>query len=239
MGERLGNLKTLTEHQQFSQKLARFADETVPNIIQKYDRAQLIYAGGDDVLALLPLRHALDCAYEIRLAFEHDTACKMSAGIAITPHNFPLDLALNMARQAEEKAKEGYGRDAIVVTEAHGTGTIREAGGKWQIVNLMNTLIGYFADETLSGKLGYDIQTIAHDMGGGVPPEAREAELIRLIKRRASEKLSSDDKKQLSENLGKTIAQLAEQPLSSWHDMAHWAILARFIAKPTKEKAGA
>jgi len=238
MGKALSNIKNLTEHQEFSRKLAFFADEQVPNIIKQYggDTYELIYAGGDDVLALLPLRHVLECAYQLRLAFGELMGFSSSAGIAITPYDFPLDLALDIARQAEETAKEGIGRNAIMVTEAHGTGTIREAGGEWDVIPLVNILIGYFADGTLSGKLGYDILTIASDMGGVVPPEARLAELSRIIKRRLAENVADNLKKHIlgndpdKGNLAQVIATLAEGRIS-WQGMAHWAILARFIAQ--------
>jgi len=250
MGRNLSAIGELKLHQQFSQKLAEFADIHVPRIIQEEGgkNATLVYAGGDDVLALLPLRHALKCGKELSDAFYALTGCTASAGIAITPHDFPLDVALEMARQAEEKAKDKYRvsdgdkKGAIFVTEAHGTGMIREAGGNWDIVELMDTLIGYFADDTLSGKLGYDMLTIAHDMGGRVPAEARQADLKRTIIRRLPKGGDKDKKKAFAENLAQRIADLAEQKDENgnlrWQDMAHWTILARFIAKPTKEVVG-
>lgn len=258
MGRNLSAIGELKLHQQFSQKLAEFADIHVPRIIQEYGgkNATLVYAGGDDVLALLPLRNALNCANELQKtftnilekAFPQLGKFTTSAGIAITPHDFPLDVALEMARQAEEKAKDKYRvsdgdkKGAIFVTEAHGTGMIREAGGNWDIVELMDTLIGYFADDTLSGKLGYDMLTIAHDMGGRVPAEARQADLKRTIIRRLPKGGDKDKKKAFAENLAQRIADLAEQKDENgnlrWQDMAHWTILARFIAKPTKEVVG-
>ncbi|HRF96639.1 MAG TPA: type III-B CRISPR-associated protein Cas10/Cmr2, partial [Aggregatilineales bacterium] len=261
MGRNLSAIRELKLHQQFSQKLAEFADVHVPRIIQEFggENATLVYAGGDDVLALLPLRNALNCANELQKtfisilekAFPQLGKFTTSAGIAITPHDFPLDVALEMARTAEESAKDNYritpkqrgemGYGAIVITEAHSTGMIREAGANWDVVPLMDALIGYFADDTLSGKLGYDMLTIAHDMGGRVPADARQAELKRIIIRRLSEKIPTDDKKDFADDLAKQISRLAEQKDANgklrWQDMAHWTILARFIAKPPKQGA--
>jgi hypothetical protein len=42
-----------------------------PAIVEFYD-GQIIYAGGDDVLAMLPAGHAIECAIALRLAFQGD-----------------------------------------------------------------------------------------------------------------------------------------------------------------------
>jgi len=253
-GDGIGKLRFASEddHSAFSNILAQFSENVGDTI--KGHGGILVYSGGDDVLALLPLKTALRCSNHLQTDFSErlkylNLTVTMSAGIAITPHDFPLDVALEMARQAEEKAKDTYRisdgdkKGAIFVTEAHGTGTIREAGGNWDVIPLVNDLITYFADDTLSGKLGYDILTIAHDMGGSVPAEAREAELGRIIRRRLSKKVTPNIEKEIIEGniekecLAKRIATLAEGR-ASWQDMAHWTILARFIAKPTKEVVG-
>jgi CRISPR-associated protein Cmr2 len=115
MGKRLSNMRTLDEHREFSRQLARFAEQEVPRIIQEQTTnppqgqsgtGALVYAGGDDVLALLPLWATIPCADAIRKRFEeYFEDGKMSAGVAITPHKLPLDSALDEARLAEKRAK--------------------------------------------------------------------------------------------------------------------------------------
>ncbi len=254
MGKTLSAFAYLEDHQTFSTFLAKFAAQ-VPDIVAAHGgaTAQHVYAGGDDVLALLPLREALTCAITLRDKFadmagsvlgklrideqyQHPTA---SAGIAIAPYDFPLDLALQMAREAEEMAKKQYDRDAIVVTEAHGTGQIRHAGAKWGIVNVVNKLRGHFESGVLSTKLGYDLLSIAHDMDGKVPPEARFAEVTRLLRRRTAEGVPDTLKAEI-EGLASRLALFGEQRDKNgrlnWESVAHWAILARFLAQPTRER---
>jgi hypothetical protein len=244
MGIRLSEFKQLKEHQTFSEKLAKFADEIVPETISKYGgaTAQFIYAGGDDVLALLPLSHALRCAYELRKAFSELTGCTASAGIAITPYDFPLDVALDIAREAEAMAKEDYGRDAIVVTEAHGSGMIRRAGSGWEVVDLVEKLYGYFKERQLSGKLGYDLLEVANYMSGRVPTEARKAEITRLLRRRTAEGVD-DHIRQAIEGLADQFMYFGDIEdedndmfTLNWESVAHWVILARFLAQPTLEE---
>ncbi len=58
-------------HVQLSEALANFALYLAGPIVEYYD-GQLIYAGGDDVLAMLPAERALPCARALRMAFRGD-----------------------------------------------------------------------------------------------------------------------------------------------------------------------
>jgi CRISPR-associated protein Cmr2 len=55
-------------HLQFSEALSNFATHCAPRIVRNFG-GYLIYAGGDDVLALLPASRALACADELQRAF--------------------------------------------------------------------------------------------------------------------------------------------------------------------------
>jgi CRISPR-associated protein Cmr2 len=55
-------------HLQLSEALANFALYLAGPIVEHYD-GQLIYAGGDDVVAMLPAENALKCAQALRMAF--------------------------------------------------------------------------------------------------------------------------------------------------------------------------
>jgi hypothetical protein len=58
-------------HLQLSEALANFALYLAGPIVEHYD-GQLIYAGGDDVVAMLPAENALKCAQALRMAFRGD-----------------------------------------------------------------------------------------------------------------------------------------------------------------------
>lgn len=255
MGAKLSDLKTQDAHQRFSKALADFADNKVAEIIERYDgyaksdgkkgRAALVYAGGDDVLALLPLRFVLACADDIRNAYtkimEHDGGipnATMSAGIAIVPTNYPLDAALELARSAEKHAKNDYGRNAVVVIEAHGTGQQREAGAQWDteriaVIRVMADLQAAFTPPAwLSAKLGYDLQDLAYRLAGEkVPAAARAAELKRVIKQRSmSFHDSKADARVPIDEFAGALAVLGEAPHCGWQSLANWVILTRFLA---------
>ncbi len=58
-------------HLQLSEALANFALYLAGPIVEHFD-GQLIYAGGDDVLAMLPAEQALPCVRALRMAFRGD-----------------------------------------------------------------------------------------------------------------------------------------------------------------------
>ncbi|MDW8327248.1 MAG: type III-B CRISPR-associated protein Cas10/Cmr2 [Anaerolineales bacterium] len=62
-------LITPAVHAAISQALGHFALKLVPHIVEERYPGRLIYAGGDDVLALVPLEYALTVARELRAAF--------------------------------------------------------------------------------------------------------------------------------------------------------------------------
>jgi CRISPR-associated protein Cmr2 len=65
------NTLTTEKHREISRKLGNFALKCVRPIVDSCD-GRLIYAGGDDVLALLPPDTALDCARFLRMAYRDD-----------------------------------------------------------------------------------------------------------------------------------------------------------------------
>src|SRR5690606_18937647 len=60
-------------HLQFSEALANFGKHAARRIVEAFD-GRLIYAGGDDVLALLPATRVIECAQALRSAFRGETA---------------------------------------------------------------------------------------------------------------------------------------------------------------------
>ena len=81
-----------------------------------------VYAGGDDVLAMLPMPRALDCAQALSDAYRSafaDTDAKenatLSAAVVFAHIRLPLNHVLGEAhRLLDDVAKEGNGRDSFV-----------------------------------------------------------------------------------------------------------------------------
>jgi CRISPR-associated protein Cmr2 len=235
MGKHLSGLDTLEKHRDFSRQLSEFAKKVSKILAEKYKPGVLVYAGGDDVLAILPLQKALACAIELHEAFRKITGLTMSAGIAITPDRLPYASALEASRQMEKLAKGMEGKDALAIQERHG-GQLRQARIKWDDLPLILDMQGYFAKDILSGKLAYDVQQLAHDMDGGeVKAEARAAELTRILKRRLADNIRAEDRDAILGEAPK-LAALGEEKEIGWAALANWLILARFLAKGGRER---
>ncbi len=108
-----------------SRRLSEFAT-TVPKTVAKHNGV-LIYAGGDDVLAILPSTQVLKCASDIRKDYTNTLGADIdpkngyiptiSAGIVFSHHKLPLRVALKEAHHLlEQVAKDENGRDSFAVS---------------------------------------------------------------------------------------------------------------------------
>lgn len=117
----------------FSQALGTFARHG--ESLVEASGGQAIYAGGDDVLAFLPVDRALAAARALRSAFQdHLTPLvnpppTFSLGIAVCHHLWPLDRALAEARAAERRAKQRIRKDRSVVGRNSWAIHLRRRGG--------------------------------------------------------------------------------------------------------------
>ncbi len=120
-GDRLGKLVSETGGGNVSEALARFTDK-VPEISHDHDGVT-IYAGGDDVLAMLPVNHALECAEAVskayRAAFADTTAsgeATLSAVVVFAHVRLPLSYVVREAHSLlDDVAKDGNGRSSLAV----------------------------------------------------------------------------------------------------------------------------
>ncbi len=147
MGHLISSQEDKAHHQNLSKKLSEFArgvegDEGiqrvhgVQEIVEKKHHGRVVYAGGDDVMAFLPLSDALDAAQELRAEYQTTlrditTNATASASITIAHCLTPLKLVLKAAREAEEAAKERYGRNALVVALLRRSGSATIVGAHW------------------------------------------------------------------------------------------------------------
>ncbi len=119
-GDSLGKHMSSTDKQpKISEALKKFTDN-VDDIVYK-NNGFLIYAGGDDVLAILPLEDALSCAKDLRdeylKAFKGSgIKSTLSGAIEYAHIKMPLTKILRDSHSLLDNiAKDGCGRDAIAV----------------------------------------------------------------------------------------------------------------------------
>jgi CRISPR-associated protein Cmr2 len=130
MGRAIDRLGSAQDHRTFSETLARFAGEA-RKVVEQNHRGALVYAGGDDVLAFLPLPEALSCAEDLRKNFAdamasacHSIAAEqrptLSVGLGIGHVMESMGDLLALGRRAEREAKRDRNALAVLVDKRSG-----------------------------------------------------------------------------------------------------------------------
>ncbi|MGD9732062.1 MAG: type III-B CRISPR-associated protein Cas10/Cmr2 [Desulfamplus sp.] len=165
-------------HSALSESLGAFALHAVPLII-KNCQGKLVYAGGDDVAAVLPLSRAFEAAAKIQKAYNTKFATidengvtelreitdgknpvillpgtgdgiSISAAVVILHHKQPLRGALEEAHHLlESVAKSKKGRNAVAVRLKKRSGQTRDFAAKW---NAENSFYSGLDDDGIKGK---------------------------------------------------------------------------------------
>lgn len=164
--------KPYEQHRRISQKLVEFA-RGVKGIIEKHQGA-LVYAGGDDVLAFVPLHTVLQCAHELATSFkntlkeftnEKGDNPTFSVGVAIIHHLEPLQDALKLARAAETRAKGVNGKNALAITISKRSGedyTIADSWGDGSpdkgIASTLEKLIEFCRSDAIPDGTAYELR---------------------------------------------------------------------------------
>lgn len=126
-GDSLGiQMSDTTKQGHISEGLNNFT-RGVPEIIEKHS-GFLVYAGGDDVLAILPQPFVLDCAHEVKHFYDDCFAevnakrqgtkvtTSISAGINFAHYKTPLTQVMFDSHQLlDDVAKEQTGRNSIAI----------------------------------------------------------------------------------------------------------------------------
>ena len=118
-GDRLGRLVGELGGQSVGQALATFTAR-VPEIVREHDGVT-IYAGGDDMLAMLPVPPALSCAASLSRCYESafadmgtETRATLSAAVTFAHVRLPLDAVIaETHRLLDDVAKDANGRGSL------------------------------------------------------------------------------------------------------------------------------
>jgi len=164
-----------------SEAIGNFALRLVPGKIGT--KGMLVYAGGDDVLALLPVSQAITVAKELRQAFQSDEAmgpnASISAGIAVVHYKEDLRFALDQARKAESQAKNA-GRDALVLRICKRSGDHTSVFCPWEMTEAVNEWVKSFRAGA-SDRWAYHLKQEAEVIGG--LGDVVKLEITRRLKR--------------------------------------------------------
>ena len=239
MGATIDAQDTLKRHQAISLALDGFA-RSVRTIVTKHE-GSLIYAGGDDVLAMLPLHTCLTCAEELATAF--GTALKkdefttqdgkpptLSVGIAIAHHLEDFADVRTWAHQAEKLAKQE--RNSLAIRLEKRGGSPVEATGTWssEFLTRLRGWIDLQEAGEVPNKLPFQWAELVRLAKGAPDMNAlvmREAQ--RLLARKDRKAAGTKDTEVLDEHLAKLTDPAALLGL------INELVLARELARARKQ----
>ncbi len=166
-------------HQQLSRQLAFFAGR-VRAIVEERYRGALVYSGGDDVVAFLPLDTVLECARELSRQFRdalrnftstdtnqlqkrHPT---LSVGVAIVHHLDALGRARSLAQEAEHRAKAVEGKNALAITMSKRSGEDYNVAGQWNDLDRsLQRMIEFCQQGAVPAGTAYELRDLALRLG--------------------------------------------------------------------------
>jgi hypothetical protein len=250
MGDHASTFESSTDHAAFSRKLAEFARDQVRPITEERLPGRLVYAGGDDVLALLPAEHALTAAEALRSAFAktfQQDNLHVSTGIAYIHRTHPLQAAVLAAKAAQERAKEDYGRNALAVALLRRSGEPLYMGFKWEVANptdrpfkiaaRVQETTKAMASNNLARSLPYDIERMVYSLAGeNISARARQSEFRRIFERRCKQGFDGSALCHALTVMAEGGLQDNDDPVQGWEDIARWLRLARFLAGEESER---
>lgn len=226
MGEQVAACRSAAEHRELSRKVGRFAAGVRGMVEKPEHQGHLVYAGGDDVLALAPLRAALPMALRLAGAFAEEVGgtASASAGLAVVHHLQPLDAALAAARKAERAAKEVRGKAAVGIWVAKRSGEMALLRSPWSTLQgRWSRICELFSSGALSSRFAYDVARSATALSPNL--EALAAELRRLIRRHRAHGMPEPE-----DSFGQKLAEWASSLPDGADGMARWLVFARFVA---------
>jgi CRISPR-associated protein Cmr2 len=194
MGDAIDRLTTPEQHRDFSRALGRFS-ATAHSVVEGRFGGELVYSGGDDVLAFVPLHQVIGCARELNEEFgkaiepfaagADDRKPTLSAGIGIGHFLEPLQRVLGSARSAERQAKETRGALAIRIEKRSGPPLV--LAGPWGDLDVqIEEFVELLVSERLPDRAAFDLRDLSRLLEGTgagsaeAPTRRDEAERIRV-----------------------------------------------------------
>jgi CRISPR-associated protein Cmr2 len=239
MGKRLSKIERPDEHREFSRKLAGFA-AAARATIDKYSGA-LIYAGGDDVLAFLPLHTCLSTARDLRIAFRESTGMTLSVGVAIGHFMENLEDLLAYGRAAEKQAKtEKPERNALAVHLHKRGGAPVKVREQWSddagsLDSRLQQYARWFLNRSVANRTPYELHRLA-GLYDDWPPATLEGAIQRDTIRVIEKKRPGGERAEMEE-IGATVKARVKNAADLRH-LADELLIARQLEVALRQSGG-
>jgi len=184
IGAAIERVATVEAHKDLSMALDDFA-RNAREILRDHS-GELIYAGGDDVLAFVPLHRTIECARALADDFRSklgeygdDEPPTLSVGISICHFMDPMTRSLEAAREAEKLAKRDRNSLAIVLHKRSGPAVESVGGWDEKVDQTLREFIDLHLEEAIPEKLAHDLAGLARLRQS--PGPERQAQLDAIV----------------------------------------------------------
>lgn len=246
-------------HLAISGALNDFSMQVVPHVVHEEYAGRLIYAGGDDVLAMLPVADLLPAAARLRQAWSgasgaagkelmldngfallHGRLLRMmgntataSAGLVVAHHQTPLARVLRELREAESAAKNA-GRNRFQLRIIKRSGGALNLTLEWgEPLALLNRLMAFLRDPAVSRRAVYHSLVWLKDLPEPTGDGAMLAELLAYqLARQTDNKVAVAEHK--VDELSRELARVAAAQENGLDWLANFLSVAEFLARETR-----
>lgn len=236
MGAAIEHQTSADEHRRLSAALDGFS-RGARAIVQSEDiRGELIYAGGDDVLAFVPLHRVLACATRLKDSFaaalapfgSERASPTLSVGVGICHFIEPMTRSLDVARSAEKLAKVRRNSLAIVIDKRSGAPT--SVTGRWDedIDARLTEQIGWHLRDEIPDRLAHHLATLRVLRGDAAGPDAVLLAEIAAVefKQVVNQKRRTHGQEHLQDEVRTSLLEAASDPA-----LPAQLIVARLLAR--------
>ena len=170
-------------HSSISDYLNKFTRERVAKIVETLGgKGKLVYAGGDDVLAILPLENALEITEQISKAYNdilgYAPGISISAALLLVHHKEPLREVIREAHEVlEEIAKIKSKRNSVAIRLKKRSGGDRDFYCRWnsEEYKSFKNAVEYFKGKEVSSSLAYNLSKLKPALNvDGITQEQKE-----------------------------------------------------------------
>jgi CRISPR-associated protein Cmr2 len=192
MGDAIEHQSTFEDHKRLSQKLDEFA-RRAREIVEKDHHGELIYSGGDDVLAFVPLHRAVACGRQLAESFatsmesfaSPESRPTLSVGLGISHCMDAMGQALDLARSAEKLAKKS--RNALAVLVDKRSGPAMAVSGIWGTLDQdLDVFMDMHLRDLVPDGAAYELSQLGSLLAG---TEGEEGEILKQLVDKEAERI--------------------------------------------------